>query len=182
MKRLLPKSYSDTSKGFTLIELMVVIAIIAILAVVSFAVYGNVQKNARDGRRKADITQIAHSIESSKVPGATTYTYNATLAANDFPQGIPADPTTAMNYCVATSATAGTAPANATTSNTSGCPTIAGTTYTAVTAANLAAPGTGATSALTGTVAAPTGTATSWVVCANLEGSTAPFCATSASK
>jgi len=50
-------------KGFTLVELLVVITIIGILTGISIVAYGQVQKNARDGKRKADLTSIQNALE-----------------------------------------------------------------------------------------------------------------------
>lgn len=52
-----------SSKGFSLIELMVVVAIIAILASIGMVVYGNVQKSARLAKRMADLKGIETALE-----------------------------------------------------------------------------------------------------------------------
>ncbi|MEK7507709.1 MAG: prepilin-type N-terminal cleavage/methylation domain-containing protein [Patescibacteria group bacterium] len=44
--------------GYTLIEILIVIAIVAILAVVTFVILSPAIKTARDARRKAEISQI----------------------------------------------------------------------------------------------------------------------------
>lgn len=49
-------------KGFTLIELMVVISIIAILSTVGYVTYSHAQITARDARRKDDLRQIATAL------------------------------------------------------------------------------------------------------------------------
>lgn len=54
----------NSNKGFTLVELMVTVAIIAILSMVAIAVFTNLQKNARDTRRKQDIDAIASALEA----------------------------------------------------------------------------------------------------------------------
>lgn len=60
----MPAQYrKPTRSGFTLIELLVVISIIAILAVVGVVTFVNVQKNARDSKRKVDLNAIAKAFE-----------------------------------------------------------------------------------------------------------------------
>lgn len=45
-------------RGFTLVEVAVVVAVIAILASLSVMAFNQVQKQSRDGKRKADITAL----------------------------------------------------------------------------------------------------------------------------
>lgn len=51
------------SSGFSLIELLVVVAIIALLTTIAVAIYADTQSKARDARRKADIDAIAKTLE-----------------------------------------------------------------------------------------------------------------------
>lgn len=90
----MPKNF----RGFTLIELMVAISIVAILAVVGLTVFSNVQKNARDSRRRVDLTAIADALETNKTPGAITY---GSLLDTQFASGaVPKDPKTGtQDYC-----------------------------------------------------------------------------------
>ncbi len=90
MKKLLPKSINNP-KGFTLVELLVVISIIAILSVIGITLFGGVQKNARDAKRRGDINAIASAMEANY--NSTTGQYTA-LAANMFSSstGVPIDP------------------------------------------------------------------------------------------
>ena len=50
-------------KGFTLIELMVVISIIAILSSIGFATYSGLNKKTRDSRRMVDLEVIRQALE-----------------------------------------------------------------------------------------------------------------------
>src|SRR3989344_5476362 len=80
----------NIQKGFTLIELMIAIAIVAILATVGFTVFSNTQINARDAKRRQDIDAIATAIEGKKVPGLVTY---GPVTGADFSGGaVPTDP------------------------------------------------------------------------------------------
>ena len=52
------------SRGFTLVELMVAISIVAVLATISFSLFQNTQSTARDGKRRADVDAIAVALET----------------------------------------------------------------------------------------------------------------------
>ncbi|MBU1326651.1 prepilin-type N-terminal cleavage/methylation domain-containing protein [Patescibacteria group bacterium] len=51
-------------KGFTLIELMVVIVIMGILVMIGISTFISSQKRGRDSRRKSDVTNIALVLET----------------------------------------------------------------------------------------------------------------------
>lgn len=53
-----------TNLGFTLVELLVVMAIISILAVISLANFRTSQIKARDAERKNDLRQIVNALEA----------------------------------------------------------------------------------------------------------------------
>ncbi|MGB4768441.1 MAG: prepilin-type N-terminal cleavage/methylation domain-containing protein [Candidatus Saccharimonas sp.] len=52
-------SVSTKQKGFTIVELLIVIVIIAILAAITIVAFNGVQQRARDAKRKQDVAQIA---------------------------------------------------------------------------------------------------------------------------
>jgi prepilin-type N-terminal cleavage/methylation domain-containing protein len=63
-------------KGFTLIELLIVIVILGILATIGLASFASSQMKSRDARRKANLNQVAGSLEiyfndMSKYPSAS---------------------------------------------------------------------------------------------------------------
>lgn len=159
MKTQLPNT-TKTTKGFTLIELMIVIAIIAVLSIIGITIYNGQQLNARNNRRKEDINAIANALETNKGIGSATY---SAIYTTSFSSGLfPKDPNTGtVEYCGST--TSGTVlPVNAWGLAT--CSTSNGTGGT----------GTGGAGANFGTAfnAALTtfgGASSFWAVCASIE-------------
>lgn len=93
MKKILPTSttLSVNKKGFTLVELLVVISIIAILSIIGLTVFTGVQKNARDARRQSDVDAIAKALETTY--NNATAAYPAIDCTKAFSQGTcPQDP------------------------------------------------------------------------------------------
>ncbi len=100
MKRFLPKS-AKNPKGFTLVELLVVVSIIAILSVIGVTVFTGIQKGARDTKRKGDVEAMAKALESN-----FTSTYPTTVAATYFTSGlVPTDPQATRSYTTTLNAT-----------------------------------------------------------------------------
>lgn len=52
------KPTQRTIAGFTMIEILVVVAIIALLTTIGILSFSQVNKRARDGKRKADLEQV----------------------------------------------------------------------------------------------------------------------------
>lgn len=69
---------AQKQRGFTLIELMVTVTVIAILAAVGMVVYSGVQKNARISKRVQDLAAFKLALETFK--GTTGYYPNVTAA------------------------------------------------------------------------------------------------------
>lgn len=97
------------SKGFTLMELMVAIAIVAVLSTVGLVIYSNLNKQARDAKRRQDIQAIAQALDTNKPPNSIYY---KSLNAAQFSGGkIPQDPKTGtQEYCIWGNTTSGGAP------------------------------------------------------------------------
>lgn len=68
-------------RGFTLIELMVVVAIVAILVAVAVPVYTEAVRKGRRGQAKADLVELAQIMERYRTVNNTYAT-----AANPIPQ------------------------------------------------------------------------------------------------
>jgi len=55
------------NKGFTIVELLIVIVVIAILAAISIVAYNGVQSRSRDSVRKQDLSSLSKSIQLHEV-------------------------------------------------------------------------------------------------------------------
>jgi prepilin-type N-terminal cleavage/methylation domain-containing protein len=80
--------------GFTLVELMISMSIIAILSVILVVSFSNVQKNGRDQRRIADLKAIQSAAEqylllkgSYPANKTTPWTINSQVVLQTFPTG-----------------------------------------------------------------------------------------------
>ncbi len=81
------------SSGFSLLELLVAIAIIGILiSLVAFS-YGTAQQKARDNRRISDMKAIQQAYEQYYEQNGASYPSNvSTLVGTYLPGGVPQDP------------------------------------------------------------------------------------------
>ncbi len=63
--------YARKSHGFTLVELLIVVIVIAILAAISVVAYSGAQQRGRDAVRTHDIATLQRAIESYNVMNGT---------------------------------------------------------------------------------------------------------------
>lgn len=98
MKKLLPKTIKNP-QGFTLVELMIVITIIAILAVIGLTIFTGTQARARNGKRRQEVSSISKALEVNRPSSSNVYPGQinpAWFVGNTIPQ----DPRAAgAKYC-----------------------------------------------------------------------------------
>lgn len=84
-------------KGFSFIELIVVVTIIAIMSVVGVVSFSGVNKRSRDSRRISDLEKMRIALEVVRQVG-TTYPANSTDLVPNYMQALPKDPKTKTDY------------------------------------------------------------------------------------
>lgn len=89
---------ASRSRGFTLLELLVVISIIAILVGLSSVSYTTAQKKSRNSKRRGDMQAVSKAFEQYNSLNQA-YTNNcATMAIGSLPTGLPTDPKNVAPY------------------------------------------------------------------------------------
>ena len=74
------------SRGFTIVELLIVIVVIAILAAISIVAYNGIQNRANDTAVQSDLANIAKKIEAYKITSTTNeYPASFTVLGMDSP-------------------------------------------------------------------------------------------------
>lgn len=91
--------------GFTLLELLIVIAIIGILVSVGVVSYAAAQKKSRDSKRRGDIKAIQSGYEQYYAENSSAYPSNCNLTSTYLPAGQPTDPKTGTGYGVSCNST-----------------------------------------------------------------------------
>lgn len=75
----------QTTRGFTIVEMTITLAIIAILLVLGLSSYSESQKSARDTERRGDAQNIAEAMERFYASGATNQSTGTTYTPGDYP-------------------------------------------------------------------------------------------------
>ena len=89
---------TNNQKGFTLVELMVVVVIIGILVAIAVPVYRNIQNNAAENACAANIRTIEGVLEVYKADtNTTTYPADLNTLVPAYIKAIPTCPTNASD-------------------------------------------------------------------------------------
>ena len=85
-------------KGFTIIEMLIVVTIIAVLAGLILRGMGGALPRSRDARRLGDLKNIQNMLELYYTKH-NTYPTDLDTLANDLSTTLPKDPSTGSPYC-----------------------------------------------------------------------------------
>ncbi len=103
---ILKKMKNKVSKGFTLLELLVVIGIIGVIMALATVAYSTTQKSGRNSRRKQDLVAIQSALEQYYSTNSFTYpNTDCTLATSNLKSSWPVDPGDSSPYAGISSCT-----------------------------------------------------------------------------
>jgi prepilin-type N-terminal cleavage/methylation domain-containing protein len=85
-------------RGFTLLELLIVISIIAILVGLSSVSYTTAQKKTRNSKRRGDMKSVQNAFEQYNSINTGYFANCTTMATGSLPNGLPTDPKNAAPY------------------------------------------------------------------------------------
>ena len=85
-------------RGFPLMEILIVIAIIGILISISTVAYTSAQKKTRDSRRKSDLKAIQNASEQYYADSSGAYPVSCAPGTAYLPGGLPVDPKKSVTY------------------------------------------------------------------------------------
>ena len=94
------------ARGFTIVELLIVVVVIAILAAISIVAFNGMQQRARDSERKTDVASIAKALSLYQVDNGPMGAGSGCGAGGNgngyfnYPYGAPGSD---MNECLKTS-------------------------------------------------------------------------------
>lgn len=112
--RVIEDSILSKSRGFTLIELMIVVAVVAILATIALPSYNEHVRKTRRAQAKADMLEIAQMLErrfttNRSYAGFDGSAFNQSPRTGDARYSIAIDPLTATTYTITSTALGGQA-------------------------------------------------------------------------
>lgn len=107
--------------GFTLLEILVVVALIGVLMTIGTSAYINAVRHGRDSRRVGDLKTIQGAMEQYFTDNNGQYPASCLPGPTYLPQGFPVDPKTGAAYSFA-------APGNCTSTTYCTCVQLEGTT------------------------------------------------------